>query len=141
MGIKSYKGTEEALFREMAERTFFSLRLPFSVVLAMHKIGDERMKKHLFRRYEGSETFPDCTIIRSPTINKIFKNPSETLAEFGLNADDYVVERVLSPKDFEIEGARIRQFPILHMNDKNHAEWVKRFVEENYDSKGDGCSD
>ncbi len=147
MKVKSFQGTESDLFRDMADRTFFAVRLPLSVILAIHQLGKEGEKPHLLRRYDG-QTFPWCTILRSPTINKLFADTKKVFEEFELNIGDYVFERYLSPRNFEIEGHPIKQFPILCVHDRNLKKWVNRFVSENkhlkkesYDPRIDGCSD
>ena len=147
--VKSFQGTEEDLFREMTSRTYFAVRLPFSTILAMHELGKQRTKPKFFRRWDDERKFPGCTILRSPLLNSLLSDTKGTFEELELNSRDYVFERYKSPKDFEIEGNAIRQFPILCAHDRNHKKWVARFVSENsilakrqeYDPRADGCSD
>ena len=105
--IKSYKGSEEELFKEVCEKTHLLVTLPLSIILELHNTP----KKELVYRYEGSGYgYPQCTCIRSHIINKFLKEPETVIEEAGLNPDDYALEKRLSPQSFFIEKTPIKQF-------------------------------
>lgn len=98
-------------------------------------------------RYHGQ--YPLCTCVRSSTINGFLTKPEDVIRELGLDPEDFVIRRYLSPKDWrfrqslisplgeddlltrlsEKEEFPVRQFPIVRIEDRDHKKWLNRFVE------------
>jgi len=139
--IKSWKGDEKELFKQLGQKTLFSIRLPFSLILHLHRglngEGHEFVYHYKSKSPEEEKPYPDCTCIRSSTINRIFEKPVETIEAMRLNPEDYKIKRFLSPDSFIIEGASVKQFPVVYIADKAPRRWIKDFVRGNYDSKED----
>lgn len=130
----AFKGADKELFEALADKTRFSLRMPFSIVWAF----DRQETGEIIKRYDN-ESYPDHLFLSSSAINRFFENPVEVIEKMGLKVKDYKIERLLSPSKFTIEGYEVKQFPIISIKDKNHSVWVKDFADELLASEG--CSD
>lgn len=98
-GIKSEKRTEEEIIKELLEKTNFSIVLPLSILIALSKIrGNGLVSSYMDRK----TSFGDCFSIRSPTINRFLEAPVNLLTEIGLNRQEFMVERYLSPSNLTI---------------------------------------
>tara|TARA_Y100000310_G_scaffold345406_1_gene464626 strand:- start:15304 stop:16209 length:906 start_codon:yes stop_codon:yes gene_type:complete len=136
-GIKSAEITEPELFKELSESTTYSVTLPLSVIIALHKLGRTR-DPGLVRRYEkpriekpGVKLYQDCTVIHTTTIDALMSTPEEILTELKLHPGSYFIERVLSPRRITISGNHISPFPILKIEDRDHQAWLESFMPPN----------
>ena len=134
--IKSYRANENELFKDLSGKTLCSIVLPLSIILSLY----QSRNNNLVYRYDGERSY-HCTSIRSLTLNKFLNFPEDIINTLELNSEDYIYQKVLSPKDFFIEGNKINQFPIIVISDKEHEKWVKGFIEGDYNMKEDGCFD
>jgi hypothetical protein len=126
-GLNDYE--EETLFLGLSDKTLCSVVIPLSLVLDMHCTRDE----NLVYRYDGDKWYPN-TAIRSRTLNKFFGDlrkgsESEIVREIGANPKDYTFRRLMSPINFFIKGNRIKPFPVMFISDRNHEEWLRKFLE------------
>lgn len=111
----------------LIEKTSFSLALTLRVLDSLSKAKNTG----LVSQYMGKQTsWHDCFIIRSPTVNKFLTEPQSILEAMGLNPDDFVIQRYLSPENFRVNRRKISQFPIVKILDKNHEQWVNDFMVE-----------
>ena len=142
--IKSYEGTEEELFQELCKKTNYSIVLPLSTVLRLYEAGRSHSQNALVYRYEQEQnekyTYPGCTCMRSPTLNKLLVDPEEILRTLGLNQAEYTILRRTSPLRFLVNGIPLRTFPIVEIRDKDPEIWKEKFRGA-YDPARDGCSD
>lgn len=130
MGIKSkYKGSEDELFKELSKKTKFSIVLPLSIILSLY----ESRNQEVVSRYDG-EKFSKCTSLHSPTINRFLTEPKKVINQLGLNLNNFVFNRFLSPKDFIVNETKIKRFPLVIISDVNHEDWVSKFKEQ-YDKE------
>ena len=122
-GIKSiWKGSEKELLEELADKTRFSIVLPFSIILSLYKSKN----LELVYRYDGKK-FYKCSSIRSLTINRFLTEPKGVIEQLDLNYNNFIVNRFLSPKNFHTNNHRVRQFPLLTIFDLDHEQWVEQF--------------
>lgn len=136
--IDSYKEGLDDLFRDLGEKTFFSVDLPLSVIIALHNLPFdkqfENLKEIAYR--ENNCLSGSRTLVKSRFINYFFEHPKQAIEKVGLSASDYTIERLRTPFDFYFvfsdSGERkrfiVRPFPILVVRDKNHLDWVSRFA-------------
>lgn len=126
-GIKSYPNTEEELLKELTgtngRSTVYSIVLPLSVVVALHESRDE----DIIYRYDG-EAYDVCTVLRSKIPTRFITEPEIILDQLGLDPKDFEVDRLISPKNFRMGTRRLKQFPIVHIQDKDHKEWYDNFA-------------
>lgn len=125
-GVKSFDGTEEELFRALANQTLCSVVLPLSIVLQLYD-WPAGTRNNLVYRYDGSRYTP-CTCVRSHAINKFFFQSDELIGDLDLNLEDYEVVHLKSPKDFSVAGIRLSQFPIVWIKDRDYKSWIRGFL-------------
>ena len=125
-GIKSYLGTREELFNNLASNTLYGLRLPLSVVLAIWSLPDrkgfERYGEHYQKvseknRKPGSKAYESCTRVKNHTLIQLLTDPLEFMRVVGLDTARFTVSRVVSPEDFHVGEFPISQFPILDIRE------------------------
>jgi hypothetical protein len=130
--IKSYKGSEESLWRELAGKTLRLVVLPFSVVDRLHSAGDCEEYHPLVKGYRdsrGTDVGYNCARVRSPTVNAFLDNPHVSLAALGLDPEHYRW-RVGETPGVIVDGIRVGGIPFAWIQDADHAKWASRFVEE-----------
>lgn len=109
-GIRArWKGTDAELFNELAEKTEYSVAIPFSIILALYT--PENGHTPLVYRYNNNTTYDKCTCIRSQTINELANKPEEIIKELDLNPKSYKTKRIIAPR-IKINDKRINEFPI-----------------------------
>lgn len=123
--IKSYGRSETELFKELAQETYFSIRMPFSLVLAIHSSDD----LELICKSKG-ESYRPGTGLKSPALNGFLFEPERKIFDFSLDPQNYVIERFLSPKEFEVNENLVHPFPIVFIRDKDPLSWRRQFVEK-----------
>jgi len=118
----SHRGSIDDLLNAITNRMLIGIMLPFSIILNLWENEHE-----LFRRYE---TLWQRTSVTSPAINDFAFDPLRNMERFGLDPDEYKVERYITPMDFVIEKIPVKQFPLVIVSDKNPGEWIKRHNNE-----------
>lgn len=127
--IRSYQGDAKMLFSSLSSNTLCSLVLPFSIVLALHETRDD----NLAWRYDG-ELWTLNTSIKARTFTRFlegssFQGAKDVLRDLRLDPNDYVIEKLMSPIGFCVEGNRIRQFPVLSVIERDNPIGAKSFFE------------
>jgi hypothetical protein len=122
--------SELDVHQDLAIGTLHSMVLPFSVVLKLHgKWFGRKIRDKLAYEFQGTESYPPCTMARGRVFDQIMAKPRVTLKELGLNSKDYEISRVMSPENLELviqgEGTRVREFPIIAIRDANKG-WLSR---------------
>lgn len=125
--LKDYE--KENLFEVLSDKTLGAIVLPLSMVLQIN----QHRENGLVYRYEGDK-WCNTTAVRSHTLNRFFGDlrkgsEREVVNELGLNPGDYEFKRLMSPLYFHIKGSKIKQFPIIHISDKDPEKWVEWFLE------------
>ncbi len=123
-GLKStYSATEEKLFEDLAKGTLYSVVLPFDVIL--HLSDPTSANGHGFvRYYAGRSAYPPCACFNSSLANGLLIEPEQTLVDAGLNPDNYLVRRFVSP-EVKFNGVEVAKFPIVRIRRKNNLRWIK----------------
>ena len=120
--IKSFgKKALEDLIKELSLSTKFMLSLPFSVVTAIHNSDCKYCSV-----YDG-EMWTPYTRFLSSGLNAMLAYPEKTLQEFGLNPEDFKIQKIKFPLGVKINGIKITSFPILIVTDKDHEKWTEEF--------------
>ncbi len=134
---KNFNLTMSELFRELAEKgTKAEIKVPLSVILNLQGKEYGVLNENLAYRFEskvgrGEYGYPSCTMARVPVFQGFLENPESTIEQIGLNPDDYVIKRVMSPKGVIInEEVELMQFPIVEIEDKNHEAWIQWFLKQ-----------
>lgn len=135
-GIKSKRTKnllEADIMDELSKKTYFSIVLPFRVILQMQQRPvidgrDGNPDVVMARLYEGGKEWPDCLCINSPTINRFLTDPEQNLRYLDLDPNDFEIERYRSPGNLSINRKRVNPFPIVRIIDKNHDQWVEQFM-------------
>lgn len=123
--IKKYsKKPIEEMVAALSENIRSMISLPFSVIFAVY-----RMQGKCTTRYEGNK-WDTLTKLTSSGINYLLAEPEKTLAQLGLNIDDYILDRRKFPKTITIDGIKIKQFPVLRIYEKDCRKWIKTFKEQ-----------
>lgn len=143
---KKTKGNLELVVQELSQRTQLMLNLPLSVILAIY--SKREYTSFYIRQESGREIRHRMTRFRPNQIAEFMRNPEKSLEYFGLNKEDYELEKYILPAKLGIIGlpkslviARlpeiirlerklINPFPILIVKDKNHKEWLLKFRQE-----------
>jgi hypothetical protein len=88
--------------------------------------------KHLRREnylYELGNWYGNCTSFHSPALNNFIFRPEETLKIFGLNPEDYDIEKRKFQKNASMNGKIIDCFPVLIIKNKFYDRWARNFLE------------
>ena len=130
--IKNKELPEKAVVQRLSKSTEFSIVLPLSVVVKLTDLANE----NLFSHYSNDESsYDNCYMIGNDFVNKLFSDPEKVLDLIRLNPEDYKIRRVRSPEKFRVNRFKLNQFPILHISDRNHSDWVEGFKEKYEEEK------
>lgn len=131
-------GNEEELYKALSEKTRFSVVAPLSLVLRMHSFNGRGTYRYCQSLDGGEPAGPVSTHVLAGTFCDFLDNPREVIERVGLDPLDYVVRRRMSPdysgfngsaKPFFAYGNRLKRFPVLWIEDRDHAKWMERFGE------------
>lgn len=118
----------EDLVDVLSTSTRFMLSLPLSIVVAVHKSGEDHFSKYT-SRYKGDKWGHNSKLLSSG-LNAIIAYPKETLSQFGLNPEDYNIWKLKFPKGIKANTKEIEPFPILLVRDKDHGKWIETLREQ-----------
>lgn len=124
----------EGLVYKLSKNVRAMFSLPFSIVYRIYASGSK-----FTSRYEG-DYFHTLTRFNSRGLNTLLAYPRQGLENFGINPNNFIIEKTRSPPDVRMNGARITPFPILSINEKDsqrELEGLKRFmggIEDTYSS-------
>ena len=129
----------ESLLEEVCSSTSYAIVLPMSLIAEFADLNKLEVHSDLVYRYAPEKialrkgrTDPDsrhCVYVKNPALYTLLKSPEEIIKQLGLNPEDYLFNRLISPSDFHVNKYLLKQFPILEITDKNHEKWAKRFDE------------
>ncbi len=126
--IRSFKGTEGKLYGSLAQGTVYALDLPLAVLIELHN-GETHNNGHLVATRSSNGSFPESTRVSKGFMNYLFINPVAALQNLGLNPDEYIATRLMSPPDVKIAGRTLKPFPILRLEHGDPASWRARLIE------------
>ncbi len=138
--IKRFKEEPtEKLIKEISENVLNMVSLPLDIIIKINALkGEDKIspfiktgKKGKFSsRYEMGRWYGDYTSLHSPALNGFIFRPEETLEVFGLNPDNYTIEKRKFQKGVKINGQDITPFPVLILRNKFYHEWIKEFMDK-----------
>jgi hypothetical protein len=99
--------------------------LPLSV---MEKIHSRREESKFIFRYNGNKWKDNYTRIISKGINQFIAYPEEMLKHLNLNPEDYIIKKRKFSQTITMNGNKIKPFPVLIIQDKNHQKWAEDFL-------------
>jgi hypothetical protein len=122
---KVFKNFEGKSIDELVNALTLNVRslcsLPFSVMAQIHGSGVPYTS-----RYEGDHWI-SITRFFSTGLNSMLSDPERTISEIGLNPEEYNIQRRKFPTGIKMNGLEIFSFPILIVEDKDHAKWLSEF--------------
>jgi hypothetical protein len=110
----------DELVEKLSLNMRFMLSLPPQIVFLIYQDSPYTSK------YGGGPTHPPCSKFSSPGINSLLAYPSETLAQLGLNPEDFMIRKRRFPEGVTMNGFEINPFPILMIKDRNYEEWLEK---------------
>ena len=111
----------------LSTSTRFMISLPLSVVVAIHKKGEDDSFKYA-SRYEGNKWGHNSKFLSSG-LNAMLAYPKKTLSDLGLDPDNYNTWKLKFPKGIKVNTKRIEPFPVLLVRDKDPGKWIKTLKE------------
>ena len=111
----------------LSTSTRFMISLPLSVVVAVHKSGEDPLSKHT-SRYKGDKWGHNSKLLSSG-LNLMLAYPEKTLSDLGLDPYNYNMWKLKFPKDIKVNTKRIEPFPVLLVRDKDHGRWIETLRE------------
>jgi len=118
--IKSIKESLADLHKNLSQKTYAAIKLPFDIVYTMWKHKG-------FKRYV-QKTWHYCTIINSTFMNMFLFEPQKALTTIGLNLNEFDFYCSLSSQQLSIEGCLMDQFLIVDYKSKNYSNWSDKLV-------------
>ncbi len=132
--LRSYERDESQFFKELANKTLCSVIFPLSLAIQFHESFDNSLVSRQdideFHDKQYTERDEHMTKILASTMGRLFYKPKSVIEQLELNPGDYKVERFCSPKNFFVEGNKVKKFPILMISHKNYASWRDKFLLE-----------
>jgi hypothetical protein len=126
-GIRSFKGGEHELFKQISQRTVYEVDLPLPLLIALHEGYKHNNGVILGSRCDNGN-YPPSTRVSSGFMNLLFLNPFDALKRLNLNPDDYQVTRLVSPEKFTVVDNQLKPFPILRIDHVDLSKWKESFV-------------
>jgi hypothetical protein len=152
---KRGKVTKGEIYEMLADQTIYGVDLPLSLVTALwhnpasglshrrrdaiildedgyfdedkaQEMADEYVHLH---KKKGVALEKPYTGVRSSTINQFFFNPEECIAKLDRMRDLFNIERLMSPEGLNVEGFKLKQFPVLKITDKYKILWIHDMVD------------
>ena len=115
------------MFEELGKKTIYSIILPFSIILEMY--DPNKGTTELVSRYENDKTqYDNVTYVKASTLTRLFFETKNVIKNLGLEQENYIIKRLMSPDSININGFEVNHFPVISVHDKSHGEWARKFV-------------
>lgn len=108
---------DNILIEKLSQKTLSLLVLPFGII-------EEICKKS--RKFNGVSYKPFHYFNVSQT-RLFFKNPEESLKNYGVDPGDLKIEERLFPSNWTIEGNKITPFDVMKISYKDYEKWLTSF--------------
>lgn len=128
-------GNLEKVISELSKSNKLMLILPFSIIWEIHRNGNYRSFYRVFGSEKCSTEY--MTRFRPKEMYKFMLDPEQSIKDFNLNPEDYIIVKRKLPEGMKINKTIVKDFPILYVQDKNHSKSLKRFKEK-YSSLEEG---
>jgi len=119
---KKYEESKTELFGKLAGKTLCSIVLPFDVVLKLNQCGDKSLVSRFEKGREKREKHEVSTTPHQKTMALLYHRPEFLIELLGLKANDYQINRLVSPDNFYVGENKVKKFYILNINKIKLAE-------------------
>lgn len=114
----------ESLIEGLSNSIKFSISLPFSLVFQVYCDNNKFTCRH-----DNEMTYKTLTRLNSSGLNNFLAYPEDTIKEFGLNPDDFLIKKKRFPRTVLINDFNITPFPMLFIYNLKEDEFVDTLQE------------